>query len=188
MSSALSMTHNGIKNPLKKHMQMKPWDTIVHMDIKPGNVFVKHGRGLGLEDDEYPTIVLGDFGCAVRATDVARRKELLDGQPFGTPGFFPPEASGTSKHAGRWGRPTDIWQVGALLVCMCRLVDVPTLDMLVSPNPCGDMFGPELNKMVKTLLREDPAKRPMAVDVVEIMREMGRLKVRGRKVPKENTA
>ena len=111
----------------------------------------KQKRGYGLEDDEFPTFVPGDFGCTMRATDIGQKKHSLNnGQPFGTEGFFPPEASATkNKHAGRWGRPTDLWQVGALLVCMCRFRNIPQPYMLASPNPYGDGYRPDVNRVVK---------------------------------------
>ena len=178
LCSALSATHNGIKDPFNKTMQLKDWDTIVHMDIKPANVFWSMKRGKGLEDDEHPTIILGDFGCAVTQTEVLRGKYPKVGQPFGTDGWFPPEAHAKEGvWAGRYGRPTDIWQVGALITCMCRLSLLPDPIKIKTAKPCGEHYGPELNKLVASLLRKHPMARPAAVDVVEVMRSWSKVRL-----------
>ena len=40
VAAALSMCHYGIKDPLKTQYKLQAWDTIVHLDLKPQNIFV----------------------------------------------------------------------------------------------------------------------------------------------------
>lgn len=73
-------------------------DYILHADIKPDNVFLGYEEVYdqsmatgGLRTGEYPTIKLGDFGCATMADD----EEPGDGSfakflNRGTPGYHPP--------------------------------------------------------------------------------------------------
>ena len=178
MSSALAACHNGIRNPLKKGLQPKSWNCIAHLDIKPANVFISMKRAKGMEDDEYPTIVLGDFGCAVTADDILQGKFNKRIQPFGTELWYAPETKATTgKHAGRYGKSSDIWQLGALVSCMCRLVQIPDYNALYSAQPLGPGYSAELNKVVKWCFDWDLEKRPNAVDIIERMVAMKKLVV-----------
>ena len=175
LASALSLMHNGIKHPLDKQKQLPGWDTIVHLDVKLENVFISQKRAKGHEDDEYPTIVLGDFGCAVRKSDIDEGRIEPLGQPFGTPGWDPPEFDrrpGAVKKA--FGRPTDIYLLGEVLHCMCRLLLLPDKQKM-GKSPCGTNYSLHLNKLVMFCLNEDPLTRPTAVDLVEKMREWKKL-------------
>jgi len=70
---------------------------VVHADIKLANIFLGyeelHGppeRTGGLQSGKYPTVKLGDFGCANLARDNDRaNSNRMTG--FGTPGCYPPE-------------------------------------------------------------------------------------------------
>ena len=73
-------------------------DYIIHADIKPDNVFLGYKEIYdqskptgGLRTGEYPTIKLGDFGCARMAKEEESIEESYS--KFvnrGTPGYCPP--------------------------------------------------------------------------------------------------
>ena len=178
LCSALALCHHGIVDPLKKHLQPKIWNAVCHLDIKPANIFFNMKRGVGLEDDDFPTLVLGDFGCAVTAEDIAQGRFPRVGQPFGTEAWYPPEGliGATGKFAGRYGKSTDIWQLGAVIACMARLLVIPNRAELSSTQPCGPSYSVELNKLVHHMLHDDIEKRPTAIDVVEKMQAWARIK------------
>ncbi|KAH9882450.1 hypothetical protein J1614_000686 [Plenodomus biglobosus] len=57
----------------KSTKQVAGWNPILHRDLKPSNVFLswKHADGTG-----YPTVLVGDFGCAVSVRDIAQGSRI----------------------------------------------------------------------------------------------------------------
>ena len=170
LTKALCMTHNGV-NMDRPEVQIPDWDCICHLDIKPGNVFLTRRQKKG----EFSRVVLGDFGCAVTKSDINAGKANRIGQTRGTDGWFPPESvpslTGTSN--GRYGKPSDIWQVGAVVQAMCRLLVEPDMDLVVINRACGSSYSRELNRMVKWMMDPDPSKRPSVRELAfEVRREM----------------
>lgn len=175
---ALALCHYGLPDPLKKELQPRVWSAICHLDIKLENIFVDFKRGRGMEDDEYPTLVLGDFGCSITSDDIAQNRFSRVGQPFGTKGWFPPEyyaEEGTTTYAKRYGKSTDVWQLGAVISCMARLITKPDYGKLGIAKPCGAAYSDELNRMVGFMLREDLNLRPTVVDIVGEMKKWGKI-------------
>lgn len=78
---------------------------LLHLDIKPGNIY--------LREDESP--ILLDFGAARQTLTM----EAARFQPMYTPGFAAPELYGKHSDLGPW---TDIYSLGATLyACMAGL-------------------------------------------------------------------
>ena len=166
MSAALSMTHFGVRDPLKKQYKLQNWNCIAHLDIKLDNVFLSSKRAPGQEDDEWPRIVLGDFGLSVTRKDIEDGLYKKDVWPGGTQGWYPPEnQSGDFK--GRYGKPTDIWQMGGVVQAMCRLMIMPNVGKVYGGKACSDSYSFELNHTVASAMMPDPKVRPTAVDVAE---------------------
>jgi serine/threonine protein kinase len=116
----------------------------------------------------------------VTADDILQGKFNKRVQPFGTEGWYAPETKATTgKHAGRYGKSTDIWQLGALIVCMCRLTVVPDPNHLYSAQPCGLGYSTQLQTVAKWCLNVDLEKRPSAVDIVEKMKAWKKIVVEG---------
>ncbi|KAI9845162.1 MAG: hypothetical protein M1837_005047 [Sclerophora amabilis] len=164
---ALVYLHNGAAGEL---LAPRPgWRSVLHKDIKPSNVFVKTSRRGG----RYPTIVLGDFGVAIRDDDPGWRRQ--DVEICGTLQFQPPEVP-MHDLAGKG----DVWGVGAVLHAMCRLDHGPvpnpppgqhpqtwflTPEVRV-PKRAGSHYSPQLNEILSAALTLDRARRPTAMPLL----------------------
>jgi serine/threonine protein kinase len=81
------------------------WDPIVHRDIKPSNVFLTWHDAI--DNVPYPTVLLGDFGCAV--TSQGRRART--GLPQNDVDFAPPEFPSYSEFG-------DVYALALTVVCV----------------------------------------------------------------------
>ena len=163
LSSALSLCHWGITDPLESNSKLTPWNTISHLDIKPSNVFLSTTNHTPANNNNnYPTVVLGDFGCCVTDKDLASGAADRTYQPFGTLGWFPPEMN---DFVGPYGPWTDVWQMVGLIQCLCLKSHRPVLDPANLGRPCGSHYSPDLNKVVGRCLVGKYRQRPTAVAV-----------------------
>jgi serine/threonine protein kinase len=125
---------------------------LLHLDIKPGNVYL---RGDG-------TPLLIDFGAA--RTMLAGEAPVLP--PMYTPGFASPEHHADRSKLGPW---SDIYSVGATLYA-CLVAEAPPpadermeKDRFVSARRAGaGKFTPELLDTVDWCLRLDHLERPQS--------------------------
>jgi len=166
LAKALSMTHYGI-NADNPAVRSQDWNCIYHRDIKPGNIFLTDRQQIGV----YPRIVLGDFGCAVTRRDIETGIADKAAQAHGTVGWFPPErfpSHGGPRH--RWGKATDIWQSGAVVQTMCRLILQPDIRFVEQGDVCGQYYSKELNSLVGSMMDVNPVKRPDAVGLMTAVR------------------
>jgi hypothetical protein len=87
---------------------------LVHRDLKPGNIMIELGPGVGLDG---PTTVGGvrplvlDFGLALR--DEAEVTMTIEGQILGTPAYMSPEQA--AGHGHRVDRRSDVYALGVIL-------------------------------------------------------------------------
>jgi serine/threonine protein kinase len=81
------------------------WDPIVHRDIKPSNVFMTWAASL--DTCPYPTILLGNFGCAIAARDWSAHARL----PQNDVDFAPPEFP-------RYSGFGDVYALALTIVCV----------------------------------------------------------------------
>jgi len=89
--------------------------------------------------------------------------------------FQPPENYLDKKNGGirgAYGKPTDVWQMGAVAQVLCRATEVPDQKLADLGVPCGEGYTPGLNRAVTLLMHRDMMKRPRAVDLVPAVREM----------------
>ncbi|KAF2492240.1 kinase-like protein, partial [Lophium mytilinum] len=88
------------------------WDSILHRDIKPGNIFLTDTGGL------YPRSVLGDFGCGISMSDITTGLAKNEQVSRQARAFSPPECP-------KYDRRSDVYQLGLVIHCLARLLRVP---------------------------------------------------------------
>ncbi|KAF2125526.1 kinase-like protein [Dothidotthia symphoricarpi CBS 119687] len=126
------------------------WNRIFHRDIKPANLFLTWQDGLGANSSPYPSVVLGDFGCAVSERDMREAQSTI---PFACDmAFVPPEAP-------RWSEMGDVYMLGLVGWCLAEGVGVP------DARECEALArGVErkkgLERVVGMCLRLRPEERP----------------------------
>ena len=132
--------------------------SLLHLDVKPGNVLIDGKGGFALTD----------FGIA---TSARWAEESTYDVGLGTPGYQAPEQ--------RWRRPdlydsrTDLYSLGALVWAAVTGVNpasdaarhlwAETWDEKEGLPPMSTFrtfVDPQLEKVVQRLLRQDPARRP----------------------------
>lgn len=155
-SNALDFLHRGPYNMFGR--QDPIWDTICHLDIKPENIYLQE---IG---ERHPRVVLGDFGCAVASSDIARGRADLSLAPAFTPGWEAPEMF----EANQFGTKTDSWQLGCVVQATCLLSGAPNARALRSGSPCGEWYSRELNSFVTHITATDLKQRQNAEDIMDI--------------------
>jgi serine/threonine protein kinase len=126
---------------------------LLHLDIKPGNVYVRN--------DGTPLLL--DFGAA-RQTLSEEGTKL---PPMYTPGFASPEHHGNHDHLGPW---SDVYSVGAsIYACLGATAPQPAdqrlqKDRMVSARKgWAGKYSGELLDIVDWCLRLDHLQRPQSV-------------------------
>ena len=126
---------------------------LLHLDIKPGNVYVRN--------DGTPLLI--DFGAARQALSEQDMKRL----PTYTPGFASPEQHARHEHLGPW---SDIYSVGATMyACFAAAAPQPAnlrlkKDLLVPARRAwAEQYSAELLGIVDGCLRLDHLERPQSV-------------------------
>ena len=126
---------------------------LLHLDIKPGNVY--------LRNDGTPLLI--DFGAARLALSAEDMKRL----PTYTPGFAAPEQHAHSRELGPW---TDIYSVGATLyACLAAAAPQPAdqrarEDRVVPARRAwAGAYSADLLRIIDWCLKLDPLARPQSV-------------------------
>jgi serine/threonine protein kinase len=126
---------------------------LVHLDIKPANIWIR--------DDETPVLI--DFGGARRALSPATAQL----PPVHTPGFSSPEHHGAQPGLGPW---SDIYSVGATLYsCLAGMAPPAALEraardrLIPAARRWNDRYSPELLGAIDACLRLEPGRRPQSV-------------------------
>jgi serine/threonine protein kinase len=126
---------------------------LLHLDIKPGNIYVRHNNA--------PLLI--DFGAAQHAlaADGARLP------PTYTSGFASPEHQGARDRRGPW---SDIYSVGAsLYACLAAAAPLAATERLQKDRlePArrrwAGKYSDRLLAIIDWCLRLDPALRPQSV-------------------------
>ena len=99
------------------------WESIVHRDIKPGNIFLDTPR-----DDIYPSYphpILSDFGIAVMTSDDDPLNPNFYNALDGTQGWMPPEMmpmvdkeTWQPARVSKLGAKTNVWGIGGIVITL----------------------------------------------------------------------
>ncbi|MES2013423.1 MAG: serine/threonine-protein kinase [Pseudomonadota bacterium] len=126
---------------------------LLHLDIKPANIYIRL--------DGSP--VLLDFGSARQALN----ENLTKGSPSYTPGFAPPEQYYDKKLLGPW---SDIYSMGATMyACLTRTsplaADLRIKNDLLTPAVSlgKNIYSKDLLELIDKCLSLDYLKRPQSV-------------------------
>jgi hypothetical protein len=126
---------------------------LLHLDIKPGNIYVRN--------DGVPLLI--DFGAA-RQTLQAEAANL---PPTFTPGFASPEQHGEHDKLGPW---SDVYSVGAsMYACVAASAPPPAMERVqkdrLTParKGWGGRYSAELLETIDWCLRLDHMERPQSV-------------------------
>ena len=137
--------------PMTRAEKSKGWEEIVHCDIKPGNIF------LTMRDatSQYPTVVLGDFGCSVSDS---RRHKMQHKMDAFTSCFAPPEAP-------QYSDASDIYSLALTVHCMAVQRPAPVSDKeKLRHEPCGSLgYSGTLARLLKRALAKSVKDRPDAL-------------------------
>ncbi len=130
---------------------------ILHLDIKPSNIY--------LRTDGSP--VLLDFGAARNALN----QDLQFASAMYTPGFAPPEVYSMRERLGPW---TDIYSVGAsMYACITQRPPPPADARMKQDNlePMAAAYGAQYSKalldLIDHMLRLNYTERPQSVFTVQ---------------------
>ena len=126
---------------------------LLHLDIKPGNIYVRN--------DGTPVLI--DFGAA-RQTLGAEARQV---PPMYTPGYASPEHYRDRERLGPW---SDIYSVGASLYATLAASAPPPADQRVerdrlvpAAKACDGKFSRQLLETVDWCLQLDHLQRPQSV-------------------------
>ncbi|GAM18256.1 hypothetical protein SAMD00019534_014310 [Acytostelium subglobosum LB1] len=124
--------------------------TILHRDIKPGNLFL----------DESRNVKLGDFGLAKILTNSMHAHTFV-----GTPHYMSPE-----QILGKYNDKSDVWSVGCLVYEMAThrppFYDATTHNQLYDKIkdgrylPIPSHYSADLSNVISLMMRVDMHKRP----------------------------
>lgn len=150
---------------------------LLHLDIKPANIFVT--------DDDRAVLI--DFGAA----RVVLRKGGKFSQPMFTPGFSAPEMQGRDKSIGPW---SDIYGIGACIYSCMKGYPPPDAvtrqksDTL--PAALGTMrslYSGALIDLVASCMQMDAAQRPHSVLAVQTLLSANPMRERAGAIPSPDT-
>ncbi len=139
--------------------------TVVHRDLKPGNVLVT--------TDGAPKVV--DFGLAKRLED-GQEGQTASGMILGTPGYMAPEQA--AGRPGEIGPLADVWALGAILYELLTgrppfRADSPldTIMQVLKEEPVPpSRLHPKLPRDLETItlkcLQKEPRKRYASVEAL----------------------
>ncbi|AXL90601.1 serine/threonine protein kinase [Streptomyces sp. CB09001] len=138
--------------------------SVLHRDVKPGNVLVRDGG----------QVVLVDFGIATfeGADRVTRHGGIIGTPPYLAPELFAPVTPGPTPASDLWALGVTLYEMveGRLPFAGNEVWEVQA-NIQQSPAPVLRYAGP-LGPVIQALLVTDPERRPDAASAEEMLREV----------------
>ena len=136
--------------------RVRGWNAIRHRDLKPANILMTWPSPLaGDTMNSYPTVVLCDFGCSVKSTDISLNNQAAKILAWKDVAFEPPDSS--------YSERGDIYALGLIFLCLGQMGQCPDMDVLdpeCDPLGYSNYFQLELGSLVGECLEPDPSDRP----------------------------
>jgi serine/threonine protein kinase len=137
------------------------WNAVRHRDVKLANVLMTWSRPSSDNPmSGYPTVLLCDFGCSVRSTDISLNTPAARMLQRANVAFEPPESS--------YSGSGDVYGLGLILHCLALMQQVPDVvisDRESSPFGYFSHFHGELESLVGNCLIPSPADRATQVNL-----------------------
>lgn len=164
------------------------WNEIVHMDIKPANVFVGlHPESAPTQDNwpAYPTFKLGDYGLAFETWEDDDRNPHKQGN-CGTERYEAPEQITDEENPQKLTAKTNVFGVGITVMTMMQRHELPGVKDKWSAARNGSKATkdhPHLNddtkrdysntlvQLVSDSVRYDPEDRPSFQELRDAIRK-----------------
>ncbi|KAF2800440.1 kinase-like protein [Melanomma pulvis-pyrius CBS 109.77] len=162
IAEALSYCHYG---PRPDHPPSRQsWNSIYHRDVKPANILLTRIKEGPREGEVIAQ--LADLGCSRTKADSSQGKANPLFQSILTRDFAPPESP-------RYLGQSDVWQLGAVMVCLCNL----TMEFKRGPlrthpeSPAGPKYSRKLNLMIKECMLERYDERPKSDRILGLLQK-----------------
>lgn len=132
--------------------------SVLHRDLKPGNVFL----------DSANNVKLGDFGLA----RVLSKSSMFAHTNVGTPFYMSPEQVNETPY----NQKSDIWSLGCLIYELCALTppfEAQTQIALAMKIRAGrytqipSHYSSDLKKLIASMLQVEQSRRPSVNDLLE---------------------
>ncbi|KAF1967279.1 hypothetical protein BU23DRAFT_293090 [Bimuria novae-zelandiae CBS 107.79] len=120
------------------------WEAILHRDVKPANIFLTTRD----QENQYPTTVLGDFGCSVMVRDRVSSVMTAWTKPFAAP------------EEPRYTEMSDVYSLALSVHCMAIVRDMPDERREVRKANPAPGYSCVLNDLLARCLSTRPGDRP----------------------------
>jgi len=137
----------------------RPGGTVLHRDLKPGNIFL----------DSNTNVKLGDFGLSKILSDESQYAQTHVGTPY----YMSPEQIKESKY----NEKSDIWSAGCVLYEIASLhppfeaANQLALAMKIKNGKFDRLpfrYSEELQRVLASMIRVNPEERPSVKDLLNV--------------------
>ena len=138
-----------------RHHRLIRWDSGLTKvsPSKPANIFLKDS------DEEFPHIMLGDFGQAICYGDIGTRHYTKIGDPVWSPPEFP-----------RYRFYSDVWSIGAVMQATCAMYNLQDWTGTQAVVGACRHFSETMHRALISIMLEDGSER---CDIETLARAVG---------------